>query len=82
MKIVHEFTVKDHERKQIDLTHLIPIIDAHIIELHHNENGSSANKPTFAFVGQIIGQGFTVGQITLASLNHALNKLGYEINEI
>lgn len=77
----HEIVAKDYGTEKMDLRHRSPHIEAHIVELLHKIDGQIDDQPSFAIVSQIIGQGYVYQQITLNTLNHALNKIGYEIRK-
>ena len=73
-----DFTGFDHKKKQMDLRGLGDVKVLKPTQIHHKENGSLKNEPSFAIVmeGVLIT---VVGEISLEMFNKGLNDIGYEI---
>lgn len=77
----HELKVVDWGNAQIEME-TIPI-PSHLIAIHHKEDGSVDNEPSFCFVSYcspMMRRAFNVfHEVTLKTLNHNLKKIGYRI---
>lgn len=74
----------NHGKDQIDLRHLEKALELRLIEIHHKENGSTKDEPSFVIVmtGTKYIPGTVYGQITLDMFNKGLADIGYKIEKI
>lgn len=73
--------VKNVGTNQIDLTHLGYASQIAPVELYLKEDGTLENGPSLCIVNVGAGYKHTFSQISIKTLNEALNKLGYEIKK-
>lgn len=76
------FKAFDHKTGKIDLTHHSSVLNMLPIEIHHKEDGTYDDKPSFAIVLARSNYPTIVGEISLKMLNDALKDIGYQIKKI
>lgn len=79
------FIGKDVGTGKFDIRHLGPkVLELRPVEIHHKEDGSKTNEPTFLIIMQ--GTRFipasVYGQISLKMLNDGPSQIGYKISKI
>lgn len=52
------------------------------IEIHHKEDGSLTDKPTFCIVMSDLKEELVMGEISLEMMNAALRTIGYKLGKI
>lgn len=73
------FKSYDHRKGKIDLTHHKSIITMRPTEIHHKEDGSKTDEPSFCIVMTSPFSPTVAGEISLEMLNDGLSDIGYEI---
>lgn len=73
------FKAFNHGTGKIDLSNHKGLSVMRPVEIHHKEDGSITNEPSFAIVMVAPYEYPIVGEISLKMLNDGLNKIGYEI---
>lgn len=73
-----QIPVKDWGTHQMDLKDKGTTVITHITEIHHKADGAVDDKPSLAFVCSARGLQ-AVCEISIYSLEKALNQLGYQI---
>lgn len=73
------FKAFDHGTGRIDLTKHEGLKMMRPVEIHHKQDGSVKDEPSFAIVMTSPFSSPVVGEISLEMLNDGLNEIGYEI---
>jgi len=76
-----EFQAFDHGTGKIDLSQHQHLIQMKPVEIHHKEDGTKDDKPSFAIVMTSPVMDPVVGQISLEMLNEGLEDIGYKIEK-
>lgn len=73
------FKAFNHGKDKIDLRHHKGIIEMKPVEIHHKEDGSIKDEPSFCIVMTHPFSPTVGGEISLEMLNDALADIGYEV---